>query len=234
MLDFDQYGVLTFDCYGTLIAWEAGLVASLSPGLHNHGVCLAPNELLERYAKIEATIERGPFQNYKSVLKTALRNLGNGLGFAATDVELGAFSLSVRDWPPFPDSAEALRALHSRYRLAILSNIDDDLFRYSAGWLQTKFDAVITAEQIRSYKPSPTHFNTALARFRLPTTNILHVAQSLYHDIVPAKKIGFSTVWVNRRKGQEGFGATPPSEAQADLEVPDLATLVSTIEGYKK
>jgi 2-haloacid dehalogenase len=230
MLDFDQYEALTFDCYGTLIDWEAGIIAALDPILRTHGVELAPNELLERYAEIEAKIEQGPFKNYKLVLQTALRHFGDELEFAPANTELEAFSLSVRDWPAFPDTTEALKALQRRYRLVILSNIDDDLFEHSARRLQTAFDAVITAEQVRSYKPALNHFHTAFDRLALPKSKILHVAQSLYHDILPAKKVGLDTVWINRRKEQEGFGATPPAEAKADLEVPDLASVVSTIE----
>ncbi|MCG8608492.1 haloacid dehalogenase type II [bacterium] len=229
MLDFSQYEALTFDCYGTLIDWETGIIAALDPVLKDHGVSLAPDELLERYAAIEARIEAGPFKNYKSVLQEVLRNFGEEFGFTPSDTKLETFSLSVRDWPAFPDSTEALKALQRRYRLVILSNIDDDLFASSAHRLQIEFDEVITAEQVRSYKPAPDHFRTGSDRLGLPQEKILHVAQSLYHDILPAKRIGLDTVWVNRRLGHGGFGATPPAEAQADLEVPDLATLVSII-----
>ena len=161
------------------------------------------------------------------MLQRVLDGFGQELGFAPTDGERAAFAHAVRHWLPFADSPTALRALQSRYRLVILSNIDDDLFAHSARHLNIDFDDVITAEQLGSYKPSLNNFRRMLERVDLPADRILHVAQSLYHDIVPAKALGFSTVWVNRRKGHEGFGATPPAEAEPDVEVPDLQTLVT-------
>src|SRR5262249_28235782 len=121
------------------------------------------------------------------------------------------------------------QALQRKYKLAILSNVDDDLFTYSARRLGVIFDFIITAQQARSYKPSLNNFHLAFQRIGLPPTRILHVAQSLFHDHVPAKSLGMSTVWVNRRQGQPGAGATPPAQAQPDLEVPDLQTLARTI-----
>jgi 2-haloacid dehalogenase len=131
----------------------------------------------------------------------------------------------VQAWPAFPDSSPALQALQEKYKLAIISNIDDDLFTFSARKLQVQFDWVITAQQARSYKPSLQNFHLAFERIGLPRTKMLHVAQSLFHDIVPAKALGLSTVWVNRRHNKAGFGATPPAQARPDLEVPDLQTL---------
>ena len=227
MLDFDHFEALTFDCYGTLIDWEAGIVSTLGPILAQHGHELPREALLERYARLEADAEQGPFVNYKTILRRVLDGFGHELGFTPTDAERAAFAGAVRHWPPFADSPSALRALQSRYRLVILSNIDDDLFAHSARHLGIDFDAVITAEQLGSYKPSLNNFRRMLERVDRPADRILHVAQSLYHDIVPAKAMGLSTVWVNRRKGQEGFGATPPAEAEPDLEVPDLQTLAS-------
>ena len=129
------------------------------------------------------------------------------------------------DWPAFPDSAPALLALHNRYKLAIISNIDDDLFAMSAPRLGVQFDWIITAQQAQSYKPALHNFQMAMARIGVPPRHILHVAQSLYHDIAPARSLGLSTVWVNRRQAQPGWGATPPAQAQPDAEVPDLRTL---------
>jgi 2-haloacid dehalogenase len=225
MLNFDDFSVLTFDCYGTLIDWETGIWEALGPILTNHGVDLGQEQALERYAALEVEAERGPYLEYKQVLSTVLAGLGAQLGFAPTQTELQHFSESVRDWPAFPDSPAALQALHTQYKLAIVSNVDDDLFAYSAKRLQVTFDWTITAQQARSYKPSLNNFRTALQRIGLPPGQILHVAQSLFHDMVPAKALGLSTVWVNRRQGRDGFGATPPAEAQPDLEVPDLQSL---------
>lgn len=121
---------------------------------------------------------------------------------------------------------EALRALGSRYRLAVVSNVDDDLFDASAGLLATDFEHVVTAEQVRSYKPAPGHFVEALRRLALPASRVLHVAQSLYHDVGPARALGLQCVWVNRRRGRAGSGATVAARAVPDLEVENLASLV--------
>ncbi len=225
MLDLNAFDVLTFDCYGTLIDWESGLTQALQPILAHHGVHIAMDEALELYGELEAQAERGEYREYKAVLRQVLEGMGSRLGFAATPIELQRFSESVRDWPPFPDSPRALQALKRKYKLAIISNIDDDLFAFSAQRLQVEFDWVITAQQVKSYKPSLNNFRVAFERIGLPRERILHVAQSLYHDIAPAKSLGLSTVWVNRRHGKQGSGATPPAQAQPDLEVPDLQTL---------
>ncbi len=225
MLNFDDYAVLTFDCYGTLIDWESGIWAALEPILWVHGVALEREAALELYGVLEAEIERGPYREYKAVLRSVLLGFGARLGFTPSEAELDGFAYSVQDWPAFPDSPAALVTLHKRYRLAIVSNVDDDLFEYSALKLGIEFDWVITAQQVRSYKPAPAHFHEAFKRLGLPRTQILHVAQSLFHDITTAKTLGLSTVWVNRRHDKPGSGATPSTEAVPDLEVPDLATL---------
>ncbi len=225
MLDFDRYEVLTFDFYGTLIDWEAGIWDALQPVFLRHRAAISRDDALEMFGVLEAEAERSPYRDYKSVLGAVLDGIGRRLGFAATGVEREAFARSVGDWPAFPDSAAALAALHTRYRLAVVSNVDDDLFAASARRLGVAFDWVITAAQAGSYKPSPGNFLLAIERIGLPRERILHVAQSLYHDIVPASALGLSTVWVNRRRGQSGPGATPPARAKPDLEVPDLRTL---------
>ena len=229
MLNFDDFEALTFDCYGTLIDWETGIWRALAPVLANHNNPIGREGTLECYGALEAEIERGPYLEYKQVLRRVLEGLGQQLGFTPTQTELDDFSISVRNWPAFTDSAAALQALQRKYKLAILSNIDDDLFAYSAPRLGVTFDFVITAQQVRSYKPSLNNFHLAFQRIGLPPARILHVAQSLFHDHVPAKSLGMSTVWVNRRHGQPGAGATLPAEAQPDLEVPDLQTLATTI-----
>lgn len=229
MLHFDDYEVLTFDCYGTLIDWETGIWQALQPVLARRGVSLSQDEALELYGELEAAAERGEYREYKVVLRQVLAGFGAQLGFTPTEAELAEFAHSVKDWPAFPDSPGALHALKTRYRLAIVSNIDDDLFAYSAQRLEAPFDWVITARQARSYKPSLNNFHVAFERMAIPQDRILHVAQSLYHDIVPAKALGLATVWVNRRHDKPGFGATPAADAQPDLEVPDLQTLAQRV-----
>ena len=229
MLNFDQFEVLTFDCYGTLIDWETGIWEALGGILAGHQVSVTPEKALELYGELEAEAERGAYRDYKTVLQTVLEGFGARLRFAPAASELQRFAASVKDWPAFPDSPRALQALKTKYKLAIISNIDDDLFAYSAQRLQVQFDWVITAKQVRSYKPSANNFQVAFQRIGVSRTKILHVAQSLFHDIAPAKALGLSTVWVNRRHGKAGPGATPPAQAQPDFEVPDLRTLAQTI-----
>jgi 2-haloacid dehalogenase len=225
MLNFDQFDVLTFDCYGTLIDWEIGITDALRPILVGHGIDVGTDQALELYAELEAEAERGAYRQYKAVLRMVLEGVGARLGFAPTQAELQRFSTCVKDWPAFPDSARALQALKKKYKLAVISNIDDDLFAHSAERLHTSFDWVITAQQVGSYKPALSNFRFAFEKIGLPASRILHVAQSLFHDVAPAKALGLATVWVNRRHGKGGFGATPPAQIEPDVEVPDLQTL---------
>lgn len=227
IMDFDHFECLSFDCYGTLIDWETGLLRALRPSLTRHRVEIGDQELLSAYAEAETDVEAGGYRPYRHVLRQVLLALGRRFGFSPLADELDAFSVSVKDWPPFDDSPGALAALHEKYKLIILSNIDDDLFQHSARKLGIDFDRVFTAEQIRSYKPSEKNFRYLIENAGFPRERILHVAQSLFHDIGPAKRIGLATVWINRRSGQTGVGATPPAQAEPDLEVPDLRTLVS-------
>ncbi|MFQ5601487.1 MAG: haloacid dehalogenase type II [Candidatus Krumholzibacteriia bacterium] len=227
MLDFDRFEVLTFDCYGTLVDWESGILGAVWPVLRAHGLELADGAVLERYARLERQAEAGVYRSYREVLRTVVDALATGLGFTPSDPERLSLERSFPDWEPFPDTVEALRALGTRYALAVISNVDNDLFAITAGKLQVEFHHVITAEDSRAYKPSLDAFRNALERLAVPEDRILHVAQSLHHDIVPAKRLGLSTVWVNRRHDREGFGATPAAQAQPDLEVPNLGELAS-------
>ncbi|MGH2678848.1 MAG: HAD-IA family hydrolase, partial [Actinomycetota bacterium] len=168
------------DCYGTLIDWETGILAALRAA-HPPGWPAGDEELLERFAVHEAAAELGEYRPYREVLARAVRGIAADLGIALED-PVRAFSTSVGDWPPFPDSTDALRRLARRYRLGIITNCDDDLFAASNEHLGVKFDWVITAQQVRSYKPSHRNFERALATIALPRDRILHVAQSMYHD----------------------------------------------------
>lgn len=229
MLKFDDFAVLTFDCYGTLIDWESGLVRALTPILKAHRIEVSNQQLLELYGRLETAAESGPYLIYKEVLKTVLTQIGGQYGFVPTSDELESFSTSVKDWLPFPDTVAALRRLKKQYKLAILSNIDDDLFAATAGRLEVEFDWIITAQQVKSYKPSANNFHSAIARIGLPKEQILHVAQSLYHDIAPANALGIASVWIHRRLGKEGFGATPASVASADVIYTDLESFASAV-----
>lgn len=228
MLDLSRPSALTFDCYGTLIDWETGILRAV------RAQALTPNitddHILETYARLEQTAEAGPFRPYREVLHEVARGLADALGFPLRNPNFLADS--VADWSAFPDTPAALATLASRYRLAILSNIDPDLLAHSLPKLTAagaRFSAVVTAADARSYKPAPGHFRLGLAALSLPAERVLHIAQSLYHDIAPARALGLSTVWVNRRAGRPGQGATYPASATPDLEVPDLATLAAMV-----
>jgi 2-haloacid dehalogenase len=223
-VDVGRLEALTFDCYGTLIDWETGILAALRPVLERHGVSVADDELLETYARHEATVETGDYVSYREVLAWALRGVCHAHRVEPSSDDTRAFSESVGDWPPFPDSAPALARLAKRFRLGVITNCDDDLFALSNRRLGVTFDWVVTAQQVRSYKPNPLGFEVALERMAVPRDRVLHVAQSLYHDHAPAKQLGLSTAWINRRGDRAGFGATPPSPATPDLTAPDMAT----------
>jgi 2-haloacid dehalogenase len=227
ILRFTDFSVVSFDCYGTLIDWETGLLQALSPIFSTHGIEFEKESLLESYGRLESEMESGPYLIYREVLKAVLKKLGDQYGFTPTRLELEQFPNSVSDWLPFPDSVAALRKLKQRYQLAIISNVDDDLFAASAKRLEIEFDWVITAQQVKSYKPSANNFHSAIARIGLPKTKILHAAQSRFHDIAPAKALGLSAVWIHRRLGKEGSGATPESAAIPDRTFPDLESFAA-------
>jgi len=233
LLDADKYEVLSFDCYGTLVDWESGIIAGLRPVLRAHGVEATDDEILDLHAQTEhelqAASRRGGYVKYRDVLSEEVREAGRRWGFEPNHAEVLALPDSVRYWLPFPDTVNALRALKGSYKLAIISNIDDGLFALTARYLEVEFDFIVTAEQAGTYKPSPNNFELALERIGAEPEKILHVAESHFHDHVPAKELGLDTAWIHRRAAKGGFGATPPAEADPDLEVPDLESLVSVL-----
>jgi 2-haloacid dehalogenase len=226
MIDFAPFEAMTFDCYGTLVDWERGILDALRPMLAAHGAAADDDDaLLERFARLESAAQAGPLRSYREILSEVARGFGRWEGYKPTEAEVDGFAASVGRWPVFPDAVDALATLAGRYRLAIVSNVDDDLFAETSARLGVTFSEVVTAQQVRSYKPARAHFDEVLRRLGLPRERVLHVAQSLFHDVAPATGLGFTCVWVNRRAGRPGGGATPPADAVPDLEVPDLATL---------
>jgi 2-haloacid dehalogenase len=223
-LDPGRFDALTFDCYGTLIDWETGLLAALRRVLDAHGAHAPDEELLARYAEHEARAEAGPYLRYGDVLATALRGIAGELRFEPTAEEAAAFGGSVADWPAFPDSPRALARLKERFRLGVITNCDDDLFAESNRRLGVEFDWVVTAQQVGAYKPDERGFHEMLERTGLPRERILHVAQSLFHDHDTAKRLGLSSVWIDRRGDRPGSGATPPADASPDATFPDMAS----------
>jgi 2-haloacid dehalogenase len=231
VIDYARFDALTFDVYGTLIDWETGLAEAFRPILRGHGIETDDETVLAQYAGHEARAEAGPYLRYRDVLAAGLRGVCVEFGFEPTASEVAAFSSSVADWPAFPDSAAALARLGERFRLGVITNCDDDLFAASAPRLGVTFDWVVTAEQARSYKPAERNFLLAFERLGLPRERILHVAQSLFHDHVPASKLGLASVWIDRRHDRPGSGATPPAEAQPAATFPDMASFAAAATG---
>ncbi len=230
-IDVARVEALTFDCYGTLIDWERGILNAFQPLLARHDAEPGEDALLELYARHEAEVERGPYRTYREVLAASARGVCADLGVEPDAAAVAAFAGSVGVWPAFPDSAASLRRLGARFRLGVLTNCDDDLFAASARRLGVDFDTVVTAQQARGYKPRPENFELLLERLGLPPERVLHVAQSLFHDHVPAKALGLATVWIDRRRGRPGFGATPPAEAEPDATFPDLRSFADAALG---
>ena len=228
MLDFNGVKVLSFDCYGTLIDWESGILSALRPLLSSRGIDLTDTFLLQLYGRFEREAQaQTPFVNYRSVLQGVATRLANHLAIELDPEEVHVLEESIGRWQPFPDTVSALKALKVRFRLAILSNVDDDLFRLTQAHLEVTFDWVITSQQFGSYKPAQYNFSSALRTMGVAPSQHVHVAQSLYHDIAPAKALGLQTVWVNR----QGAASTPVNDAKPDLEVPDMQTLAGLVAG---
>ncbi len=238
MLDPTRYQVLTFDCYGTLIDWETGILRAIHALLAQHRVQPPDDdELLSLHAELEPAAQAGEYRRYREVLADVTRGFAEALGFELAPGEERTLAESVGEWPACRDTPKSLARLAEAYDLAILSNIDRDLFEQSRPHLLGDYDfdfaAVITAEDTRSYKPAIGHFWSAIETLGVPGARILHVAQSRYHDIAPAQSMGTPTVWVNRRAGRPGGGATPIADAEVepDLEVPDLRSLADLLAG---
>lgn len=229
MLDFEKYGALTFDCYGTLIDWEAGIADALRPVMRAHGIRVSDAELMDLYSEIERAGKSGEYRRYREVLRATVRGICTRLEFVPSMSEIDCLAESLGSWQPFPDTVDALQRFQSRYRLCIVSNVDDDLFAGTARTLDVDFDYIVTAEQAGSYKPSHNNFALAIQRMGIPKERVLHVAESVKLDIEAAKSFGMDAVWVNRHAGleREGSASGNPSDGQsgADLEVPDLKTL---------
>jgi 2-haloacid dehalogenase len=226
-LDFGRIEALTFDCYGTLIDWESGILGGLQPFLAARGGMPSDDALLEAYAREEARIESGPYLPYRSVLAKACTGACRAFGVEPTAEEAERFGASVPDWPAFPDSRAALAALASRFGLGVITNCDDDLFAGSNRRLGEPFRWVVTAQQAGAYKPSHRGFELAFERLAIPRARILHVAQSLFHDHVPAAELGLTSIWIDRRRGRTGAGATPPAQASFAATFPDMASFAA-------
>lgn len=228
-----DFKVLTFDCYGTLIDWESGIWAALQPLIRAGSLKIERDGALEVFARHESAQEAAtPAMRYSDLLALVHAGVAKEWGVKADGVLNQAFGASVPDWPAFGDSPKSLAYLKRHYKLVILSNIDRASFRASNKKLNVEFDAVYTAEDIGSYKPDARNFAYMLQHLRaelgLQKKDILHTAQSLFHDHVPAKKAGLASAWIDRRQGKAGSGATMPTAAQpaVDFRFPSMAALV--------
>jgi putative hydrolase of the HAD superfamily len=205
--------VLSFDCYGTLIDWEAGIATVLAPWAREQGLDLSDEELLLAYSEKEAAVEQQtPAPLYPDVLAACFRGAGEKLATPVSDAWAQRLADSVPDWPAFPDSADALARLRRHYQLIIVSNVHRAGFAGSNNHLRGDFTAIITAEDVGGYKPGEKHFRALEAKLDelgVDRSELLHVAQSLFHDHVPAKREGLTSVWINRRHARPGWGATP-------------------------
>lgn len=222
-LDPNRFELLTFDCYGTLIDWEAGIIAAARRVGAAHGASPSDAAILASFGAAEHVVQAERYRSYRKVLALTLDRMGRELGFRPAPAECDAFAASVGDWPPYPDTVVALGRLAARYRLGIVSNVDDDLFAETRKHLATDFDWIVTAQQVGSYKPAPTHFREMAMRSGIPVSRTLHVAQSLFHDIAPASVLGYATVHVNRPSRGGDSGATPPADAAPDATAVDMA-----------
>jgi 2-haloacid dehalogenase len=225
------FRALTFDCYGTLIDWETGIHQALQPLLRLAAVTKSRDEVLADFARHEAAQEAAtPAALYQDLLADVHRHLAQEWGARLTEEAHIAFGRSVPEWPAFDDSAAALRYLKGHYKLVILSNVDRGSFAGSNRRLGVTFDAICTAQDIGSYKPDLRNFRyllATLAGLGIGSHEILHTAQSLHHDHVPAKSLGLATAWIDRRHDRQGWGATvQPAQMPAyDFRFESLAAL---------
>jgi 2-haloacid dehalogenase len=236
-MKLSDFRVLTFDCYGTLIDWESGIYAGLQPLLHKGDITLGRDAVLETFARHESDQEAvTPGMIYSDVLAQVHRRLAAEWNIAATEAEHRRFGASVPDWPAFDDSTTALEYLKRHYKLVILSNVDRASFSGSNRRLGVEFDAIYTAQDVGSYKPAPANFEYLLehlGKLGHSKHDILHTAQSLFHDHAPAKKFGLASAWIDRRHDQQGWGATmqPPEGAAYDFRFP---TLIAMAEAHRR
>ena len=229
-----DFRVLTFDCYGTLIDWESGIHTALQPLLQQAKTPPPRDQALELFAQQESAQEaETPGMIYSELLATVHRRLAGSLDLPASEEDHRRFGASVPDWPEFPDSAASLQYLKQHYQLVILSNVDRESFKGSNRRLGVKFDAIYTAQDVGSYKPDLANFRYMLdhlAQRGIALEAILHTAQSLFHDHVPAKQVGLASAWIDRRHEQDGWGATMPPPGQGagsyDFRFASLAEMV--------
>jgi putative hydrolase of the HAD superfamily len=231
-MELTDFKALTFDCYGTLIDWETGMFEGLKPLTSRPGFNLSRDEILEAHARHESSQQlQTPSMLYRNLLPIVYRRLAEEWGFSVSWEECVAYGGSVKNWSAFPDSAEALHYLKKHYKLVILSNVDNESFAASNDKLQVEFDAVYTAEDVGSYKPSDRNFDYMLKKLEtigVGKQEVLHTAESMFHDHGPANRHGLASCWIYRRHDQQGFGATmnPGEMPHYNFQFNSMADLV--------
>jgi 2-haloacid dehalogenase len=224
-IDTSSIKAISFDCYGTLIDWEAGIGGALEPLFRVHRVDFDRAAVIGAFARHEREIEAGKYQSYAAVLGEVMKRIAKQFDLQLRPGESTALVASFGLWPAFAETPKCLKAIQRHYKVAIVSNVDDEMFAESAPRLGVKVSTVVTAEQVKSYKPASAHFEELLRRLALTPRDVLHVAESRYHDVAPASAMGFRTVWVNRHAADGGPSASGASEAKPDLEVRSLTEL---------
>jgi 2-haloacid dehalogenase len=221
-MKLSDYKALTFDVYGTLIDWETGIVEGLSPLVKKVERELSRDEILEAHARHESTHQRyTPAKRYQKLLPVVYRRLAEEWGVSVSWDECLAYGQSVKNWPAFPDSANALQYLKKHFKLVVLTNVDNDSFKYSNEKLNVEFDGVYSAEDIGSYKPFDRNFDyliEMISSIGITKEQILHTAESMFHDHVPANKHGLTSCHIYRRFDKQGFGATMTPEVMPKCE----------------
>ena len=223
-LDTSLLRALTFDCYGTIIDWDGGIRRALRavPGLAGCDEGELERFLVDR-ERVEAELEVGPFHPYGRILRMSLQRTAELHGRTVSDAEAADFAAGMDAWPAFADSAQALQRLRTRFELAVLSNVERDVLLASLAPLAVDFAALVTADDVQSYKPATPHFDAGLRALELDPSQVLHVAGSLFHDVRPVRKLGWKSVWVNRR------GAPIPSDIDPGDVYSDLTSLAETL-----
>jgi 2-haloalkanoic acid dehalogenase type II len=235
-----DFKVLTFDCYGTLIDWETGMIEALKPLTDRAKASLSRNAILEAHARHETAQElQTPAKLYRELLAVVYKRLAEEWEVAVTWEDCLRYGRSVRDWPAFPDTVDALAYLKQHYKLVILSNVDNENFSFSNRKLGVAFDAIYTAEDIGSYKPSLGNFEYMLARLAergIAKSAILHTAESLFHDHKPANAVDLKSCWIYRRHTDQGFGATmhPGDMPRTDFRFTSLGELAKAHQAEVK
>ena len=225
-MEFSNIQLLSFDCYGTLVDWKNSVLDLLETCMLANNVNISREELFEIFLQEDRKMITEEYRSYREILAQIMDGITGQLGIKSGRANRNLLSDQFNEWFPFPDTVENLKKLGKQFKLAIISNVDDDLFSITNLMLEVEFDHIVTAQQLGSYKPSALNFEEALERFQLDCSQIMRVAQSIHHDIVPSNKLDWNNVWVNRYGESE---RTDPDEFP-NLEVPDLASLVRIID----